>query len=199
MRFRTAAISVIFVAVIGFAALLPWLPGLLSGNGYYGLHVDRHAHDFPFSAEQENATERLSDLQGRFVYLLFGYLRCADVCHRQVANMLALNAELVDKPVSFVFVSLDPNRDQSNQLHAFFDSRGPHFYSVRPSDDLAARALANEFSEYVVKTGEGSNYLVDHSGFMYLIDPSGRLRLIYTSSKLNVESMLNDLNQLLRS
>ncbi|MBW8189422.1 SCO family protein [Neiella marina] len=198
MGVRIASIAAVFLAVIVLAAALPWLPSLLQSEPYYGLRVDKTAYDFPFE-NTNNSEQRLSDLKGRYVYLLFGYLRCADICHRQVANMLALNNQLSEQAVSFVFVSLDPERDASNQLQAYFDSQGQHFHSVRPNNEAAAHALANEYNEYFIKTGEGAGYDIDHSGFMYVVNPDGKLSLIYTNSKLNVEAMLNDLKQLQRS
>nr|WP_224746090.1 SCO family protein [Neiella litorisoli] len=175
---------------------MPWLPAVFQSRDFYGLSVDQDAYNFAIGDGQ------LADLQGRYVYLLFGFLRCNDVCHRQVANMLALNQQLQAIPtasadqVSFVFVSLDPERDAVDQLQAYFDQQGPDFHSVKPANSAAAHALASEYNEYFVKSGGGNDYQIDHSGFMYVIDPNGRLRLIYTSSHLNVVEMLSDLSKL---
>ncbi|GGA82744.1 hypothetical protein GCM10011369_25910 [Neiella marina] len=190
MSYRTVLIALLFAIAAAFAVAMPWLPSLLQQQDFYGLSVDRPAHDFAIGDGQ------LTDLQGRYVYLLFGFLRCGDVCHRQVANMLALNKQLQAEPVSFVFVSLDPECDAVDQLQSYFDQQGPDFHSVKPASSAAARALAKEYNEYVVKTGSGDDYQIDHSGFMYVINPAGRLRLIYTSSHLSVSEMLNDLSKL---
>ncbi|HRE43714.1 MAG TPA: SCO family protein [Terricaulis sp.] len=123
----------------------------------------------------DGATVRWADLNGKPRLLFFGFTRCPEVCPTTVFEISAALDELgVDHAdVSVAFVSVDPARDTPEHLAAYFQSFGPLFtgYSGEQAEiDRLVRAF-QAFYEYV-PTSEG-DYTVNHTAITFLINPAG--------------------------
>jgi protein SCO1/2 len=121
----------------------------------------------------------LSDLNGSWRVLFFGYLHCPDVCpltmveYRAVKRLLGEDAEQVE----FVYVSVDGARDTSEALRDYLDNFDPEFIGFSADDETLAR-IQPDYGFYYrrqLNAGDQSIYTIDHSARSYLIDPDGRL------------------------
>ncbi len=75
----------------------------------------------------------------------------------------------------FIFVSIDPARDNMDDLNAFTAQFGSHIQGATGSQAELDK-LALSLKAYYAKAGsQDNNYYVDHSSFVYLLDPKAEL------------------------
>ncbi|MBF0264742.1 MAG: SCO family protein [Gammaproteobacteria bacterium] len=177
--------------------VLPYFISQISNHDYYGLKVDKPAPKFDLSNTQGN-TYSTDDLSGSYSYLMFGFTHCQTVCPLQVSNFLAIKDRVNDKPVRFVFITLDPKRDTLATLKQYFEKNGDNFIALRTKSFQESQELARKYHEYAYVNEKGKiNYQINHNGYIFLINPDGILELIYTSIQLNHDEMINDLTKLM--
>lgn len=196
---RFVAIALIAIAV-AMIFLLPWLFSTLNNKeNFYGFNVDKPAHDFSLPGTDGKVLS-LNDFSGDYVYLMFGFTHCQEVCPLQLGNLLAVKKLVNNKPVRFIFISLDPNRDKAEVLKQYFEAHGDNFVALRPDSFQASQALARKYHEYAYIQGQKkkSDYVINHNGYIFLLNPEGILKLIYTSTQLNHHKMLDDLEKLIK-
>ncbi|MEL7046282.1 MAG: SCO family protein [Pseudomonadota bacterium] len=193
-RLKHAGIWALFLLL---AAALPLL-----GKGRtsdYGLAVERAAPTFTLS-DSAGRQVSLADFGGRYVYLMFGYLNCPDVCHTQALLFEELNlAAGRPEDLAFVFVAIDPERDTPESVHAYFDERGSGFISLHGKEFTELQSLALQYhASFRRQPGapDGPAYLIDHTGLFYLLGPDGRLRYTYAANQNATPRLLGDLTQL---
>ena len=179
------------------AAALPLL-GKGAGSDY-GLSTQRAAPDFTLS-DAAGKEVTLEDFAGRFVYLMFGYLNCPDICHTQALLFEELNLS-AGRPddLTFVFVAIDPARDRPEAVHAYFDERGEGFVSLHGDDVNDLQRLALKYhATFRRQPGRDDTpgYLIDHTGLFYLLGPDGRLRYTYAANQNASPRLLADLKKL---
>lgn len=164
----------------------PLLSAALMERPYHGRALDRAAP--PLKLEDVGGTQfSLAALGDRHVYVMFGYLRCPDICHPQVALMRALRERIGTERAAFVFIDIDPAFDQPGRLSAYFgDDSG--IYVLRPPDRRTAQNVANAFDEHVFTDREA----LSHPGRIYLIDPRRRIRLAYAPGTAGLIEILED-------
>lgn len=129
-------------------------------------------------------TMSLSDLNGQWRVMFFGYLHCPDFCpltlaeYRQVKGLLGEDAEQVE----FVYVSVDGVRDTPEALRAYLGNFDPEFIGFSGDDETLARIQPDYGFYYSRRLDSGSQavYVIDHSTRSYLVDPEGRLRASFT-------------------
>jgi protein SCO1/2 len=119
----------------------------------------------------------LSSLQGRWVWLYFGFTNCPDVCPVAMDFMADEYKRLKNpKAVQVVFVSVDPQRDDPKKLMAFARFHHPAFIGVT-GDDATLNTLTHSLNaSYVIDkpAKPGGNYGVSHTNLIFLLDPTGR-------------------------
>ena len=184
--------TLFIVVLLTVLALLPVLPSLLSGTGYYGLRMDLPAAPLvePDRSLQVPPQDGLS-------VVFFGYQSCGTVCPVQLTNLLTLQQRLAGAPVNFVFVTLDPERDSRSRLDQVMASLGPKFVAVRPESGAAARNLASAYNDYAHRVGGGEAYELGHSAHLHVVSSRGRRELLYTTPDLDMDRVTEDLNRLL--
>lgn len=127
----------------------------------------------------------LAQLQGKPALLFFGYTNCPDVCPATLAAMKQLRQNLganADK-VSFVYISVDPERDTVARLKEFVTAFDPAFYGVHVNS-IELESIKQGYGVYAEKVYKDPNntaagYTVDHTARLYLIGPAGRLVTTY--------------------
>lgn len=140
----------------------------------------------------------LSDFQGKWVLMFFGYTHCPDFCpttlaeYRLIVQMLGDDAE----ELQVVFVSVDGERDTPDVLAQFLKRFNPDFIGLSGTDKTLGpiRTEFGLFYERQTETGSEADYLVDHTTRSYLIDPDGNLRIMYsylTDREILTESIRN--------
>lgn len=124
----------------------------------------------------------LADLRGRVVVLTFGYTSCPDVCPTTLMGLAGLMGALGSEAagVQVLFVTLDPERDTPERLHAYVRHFDPRFVGLRGSPEEVSKVAAHYGVRFALHRTPGSalTYTVDHGTNLYLIDGQGALAAI---------------------
>lgn len=125
-------------------------------------------------------TLSLSDLQGQWVLLFFGFTHCPDFCPTTLAGFRQMMGLLGDDPVQVLLVSVDGERDTPEILARYLAQFHESFIGMS-GDDETLTTIQEQFGLFYQRfPREGSdNYTVDHTTRSYLIDPQGYLRMTY--------------------
>ena len=148
--------------------------------------------------DQSGQPRALRDLRGKAVLLTFIYSTCADVCPLITAAMAVLQQRLAagERPdVFFLSVTVEPEVDTPAVLQAYAHHRGADltswaFMTGSPPD---VEAVWQAFGLTVKRRAEGG---VDHPAWTFLIDQEGLVRYRYLGGILEVETVLDDIYQL---
>lgn len=117
-------------------------------------------------------------IKGAWTFWFFGFTHCPDICPITLGtlsasvNKLKTEHNIKDK-INIVFVSVDPERDDTASLKTYVTSFSEHAIGVTAEEDKLAPFLKN-MGIIAVKqdnNGKTSNYLVDHSSSIFLIAP----------------------------
>jgi len=149
-----------------------------------------------FTTIDQNGKEfGLGNLQGKWSFLFFGYTHCPDICPITLTIMDKVYKQLESmqqqSAVQMIFVSVDPERDTSEQLHSYVSYFNEGFIGLGGSLEQI-QALTRQmgiayFHDQPTATGD---YMVDHSASIFLIDPQGQLVAIL-SAPHQVEDILS--------
>lgn len=146
----------------------------------YNPPVQLSAFTLPSSKGQPMS---LSDLNGRWSLLFFGYTHCPDFCPTTLAEFKQIKSQLGDRAadVQFVFISVDTARDTPEVLKEYLARFDPDFIGLS-GDDATLDRIGPDYGLYYERHDEGgtkTNYVVDHSTRTYLVDPKGLMRVTY--------------------
>jgi protein SCO1/2 len=173
----------------------------ISGNAAVGNIVDppQPLTDFTFTADNGNPMS-LSDFAGDYVLLAFGYTHCPDVCPNTLLNFRQVKRDLGEDSdnVSFLFLSVDGERDTPEVLDRYLERYDPEFIGMSGEDDTL-HAIQEEyglFYEIRENVNSAAGYLVEHTASRFLIDPQGRLIRIYSFTD-NAEDIAADIQSML--
>jgi protein SCO1/2 len=154
------------------------------------------APDFTLTDGVSGRAVTLSAERGKVVALTFLYTTCPDVCPLTAARFRATQSELQGDAsrVTFIAVSIDPDRDTPVAVQEFSAARGlaSNWHYL-----VGGRAqLAPVWAAYGIGVQAGSS-TVTHNDAVYLIDRSGRERVLLHSEDL-ARDLTNDLRALLK-
>jgi protein SCO1 len=154
------------------------------------------APDFTLTDGVSGRSVTLSAHRGQIVALTFLYTTCPDVCPLTATRFRSAQTELQGDAsrVTFIAVSVDPDRDSPSAVQAFSAAHGlaSNWYYL-----VGARAqLAPVWAAYGIGVQAGSS-AVTHNDAVYLIDAGGRERVLLHSEDLGAD-LVNDLRALLR-
>lgn len=110
-------------------------------------------------------------LKGKWTVVLFGFLSCPDVCPTSMSQLATLADQLPD--VNYVFVSIDPDRDQVSNVQSYAQRFHPAMTGVTGSKQELmqfATSLGIQF------TAAADNETIAHSVTFSIVDPEGVLR-----------------------
>lgn len=135
--------------------------------------------DFHAPGSHESIT-RLSDLDGKWRVIFFGYMHCPDFCPLTLVDYGRVKAALGDaaEDVVFVFVSVDAVRDTPAALQRYLANFDPGFVGFSP-DDITLSRIQPDYGFYYERRLDGGSqsvYSIDHSTRSYLLDRDGVLR-----------------------
>jgi protein SCO1/2 len=124
-------------------------------------------------------------LKGTWTFMFFGYTHCPDICPNTMQVFKLMQENLAGKvdDVRFVFVSVDPDRDNPENLKEYTGYFHPDFIGVTGSHPELTRLTRQVGILYIKgeQSDDGKNYLVDHSAAIVLIDPMGMYRALYSA------------------
>ncbi len=148
----------------------------------------------------DGTTYNLDQQKGKLVLLFFGYTYCPDVCPATMAQLRQVMTAMGDqaKSVQVVFITVDPQRDTTDQLKRYLAAFGPNFVGLSGTMDQLD-PVWKEYGVYreIQPAGATENYTVAHSALVYVIDKKNQLRMTYPFGA-DGESIRQDLEHLLK-
>ncbi|WP_417518952.1 SCO family protein [Marinobacter sp.] len=181
---------ILLLTALTMAATLPFAHGLFNRtggeSGFYGYKTNLPV---PTLAGAEVPDAGLN-------VVFFGYRSCGTVCPLQLLNLKALHDHWYDRPVQFVFVSLDPENDSQQELDGVMEVMGQNFRAVRPENFRQAQALANEYGDFAARA-EGTHGEINHGARLYVVTADNRRQLLYASPELDLQRVNADLTRLM--
>lgn len=128
-------------------------------------------------------------LVGQPHILYFGFTFCPDVCPVGLATIRdALNSDNRLSVVKAMFVTVDPERDDSTRLEDYTSFFHPNIMGLTGSLE-SIKTVAKQYGTYFKKADKSNaeNYTVDHTAYYYLIDKEGELLRVLDHSATSKE------------
>ena len=161
LAFSTAALGTIYV--------------MSSRGAVHGVTATRIGGPFML-VDDTGATVTEKMLAGKPYTIYFGYTFCPDVCPTTLLDLSRWIKKLgpdADR-LNYVFVTVDPERDTVQSLHAYLSSFDKHIRGYTGTPAQIAQ-IAKEYRVYYKKvpTDDGG-YTMDHSAIIYLMGPDNK-------------------------
>lgn len=114
-------------------------------------------------------------LLGKWSFVFFGYTHCPDICPLTLQT-LDRAADLMkkqnDADVQFIFVSVDPRRDNTAHLKNYVTYFNPNFLGISGDRrELSAFSKALDAPFGITDNADSKSYAMAHSGQIFLISP----------------------------
>lgn len=149
---------------------------------------------------------RLSEHQGKFVLVNFGYTSCPDICPLTLHEMAGFYTELAEQDadlanqVEVLFVTVDPKRDVPDRLQQYVGAFHDDFWGLHIEDEETLEITKKSFAVFA-QIAEGSdpesdNYFVDHTGGIFVLNPEGKWTLFFPHD-VTADAILADMTELL--
>lgn len=189
---KIAAAVILLTLSVLFMFSLGLLRNPFSSQIFHGLRMQQPAPEFLLT-DLDGRSWQLADLRGQFVYLMFGYLNCEDVCHSQALVLSELTRRLPDEQLRFVYVAIDPQRDTPQRLKQYFADSLDRVLILNHPNPSYLQSLANAYkAPYAVNGQRTGDYLIQHAGFVFLIDPHGDMALLYPGQLVDLQWLADD-------
>lgn len=142
-------------------------------------------------------TQALTD---KWSLVFFGYTFCPDICPTTLAELRQLKKllpEEVQENLQVLMVSVDPNRDTTEQLQLYLHYFDPEFIGL--TGELSdIQTLSNALSiPFIPGDTSKPRYTVDHSGNLAIISPDGR-QYGFIRAPLDVKKIAEQLPNVMR-
>lgn len=116
--------------------------------------------------------------EGELFAVYFGYTACPDLCPATLATWKAATNRLSDTDrdrLSFVFVTVDPDRDSAQVLNDYVGSFVDRYRVLRTTDAVRLQRAMDAFLAAAnVRTVDGRTE-VEHTTVTYIVDDAGRV------------------------
>ncbi|WP_018875914.1 MULTISPECIES: SCO family protein [unclassified Thioalkalivibrio] len=172
-------------ALLVFVMLRPAPPPVSQGADHERLPVADAVSGGPIELPVSTTGERfrLADLEGRYVWVYFGYTACPDACPTSLGWISAALDRLppeLEGEVAAVLVSVDPERDDRERLETYVGHFHPAIQAATGSHE-ELQPITERYGVFYERTEIDSamGYVVDHSSSTYLVGPEGDLLQIY--------------------
>ena len=131
-----------------------------------------------FSLQASTGGEQaLANYRGKIVLLGFGFTNCPEVCPTTLAVLAQARKRLGAQAdqVQVLYVTVDPERDNPDQMRAYLRGFDPTFVGLTGAPDKLA-AVRAKYGVTAERKPLGGSYAVAHSSSVYVIDRKGLLR-----------------------
>jgi protein SCO1/2 len=121
----------------------------------------------------------LSQLQGHWSLLFFGFTNCPDICPTTLTTLNQLHSILKKSDsadgMQFIFVSVDPGRDNAKKLKTYVQFFNKEFVGVTGEKEELAKLARQVGAYYEVLDKSGKkDYAVNHTASVFIFDKQGR-------------------------
>lgn len=150
--------------------------------------------------DHRGQTLGLEQLRGQWTFAFFGYTHCPDVCPNTlmildaVAKNLAKHEDIMED-TRFLFVSVDPSRDDIERLGEYVTYFNPTFIGATGKAhqlDKLTRQLGILYAKAEGPSQSGDDYLIDHSASILLFDAKGRLAAVFSQFPHDADAISRD-------
>lgn len=189
----------------GVALAYQWRqPSLPEQAVYYSEGRDINAFTL---TDDEGQAFTPASLRGHWSFLFVGYSHCPDICPTTLADLRTLYPELkgIAANSQVVFISTDPQRDDSPHLKGYTAFFQPEFKAVTGSHDKLFPFVRNLGLVYSMTAHEGEDYPIDHSSSIVLINPAGKLVALFRPKvapgevpRVDMQAMVADFARIVR-
>ena len=178
--------NAIFISLLAFALgigiaqyYLPQSSPDLETNadGYTKVKMTEGKFGGDFTLYQGEKPVSPSDFRGKLVVMYFGFASCPDVCPTTLTIISSALKQLTPeelKSVQPIFISIDPERDQGENLMAYATYFHPGFIGITGTPDEVQKVI-NQYGGFFIKVDSDSalEYLVEHTSKTYIISKDG--------------------------
>ena len=129
--------------------------------------------------------------RGNVVLVFFGYTHCPDVCPLTLSDFVAVRRRLGSRAerVRFVFVTVDPARDDPERTMAYARQFDATFIGLSgDSTTLAESQRSFHVASWVTRDSTG-NVLVAHSASVFVVGRDGGLARVIPHSEADVDRL----------
>jgi protein SCO1/2 len=187
-----------FLVIALLAALVVVIAGF-AYTWYISAHPTFHgslitppqpAPDFSLT-DQVDTTVHLSDYQGKYVLIYFGFTNCTSECPLTMGYLKQMHDKLgsLADQVQVVMISTDPARDSTAAMGSFLSHFDPSFIGLTSTKENLQPVWA-AYGVAVLDNGE------THSSYLYLIDRTGNMIATYPLLQ-NADGITSDLKYLI--
>lgn len=149
---------------------------------------------------------QLSDYEGKYVLVNFGYTSCPDICPLTLQQLAGIYRQLTEQDpdlanqVEVIFVTVDPKRDVPERLEQYVGAFHDDFTGLYIEDEEALQTMKKSFAVFS-QVAEGSdpeaeNYFVDHTGGIFVLNPEGEWTIFFPPD-IDAAEILADMNELM--
>lgn len=153
----------------------------LRANGAIKLERPRILDDFELLADTGDVF-KTGEMTGHWTLVFFGFTHCPDVCPTTLATLNSFYNTLDEETredTRVLLVSVDPQRDQPEQLHDYVRYFNPEFAGIT-GEFLNLKRFANQLNVPFNKVSlEDGDYTVDHGSQVVLINPRGHYHAFF--------------------
>jgi len=185
---RKTLISITLAAALGVILVVGYLAGRTFREparaiSIAGMTVLEPASPLPEFRlhDQNNQVFDRTRLQGKWSFVFFGYTHCPDICPTTLVVMRDVQkiAGGKEQGVQYIFISVDPDRDNAATLGRYLPYFHPEFIGATGGQGELMRLTRALGAYYEAGEARGGSYEVHHSAAIFLIDPEARLRTLF--------------------
>jgi protein SCO1/2 len=155
-----------------------------------GLPISFDAPQFEFP-DQDDGAVSTANLRGRVTIVDFIFTHCANTCPKMTAERAKLQKLIADPRVTFLSISVDPERDDKPTRKTYAKANGldeSRWRFVSPADREAAIRFAQQM-KIAAAPGHGESPIL-HSDRFLLIDSGAKVRGAYAITDLGAMDRL---------
>jgi cytochrome oxidase Cu insertion factor (SCO1/SenC/PrrC family) len=155
----------------------------------------------PFNlVDQDGKPRTEADFHGSYPLIYFGFAHCPDLCPRSLSIMSAAIDELTThaprkaERVMPIFITVDPARDTVPAMKAYVANFHPRLIGLTGSAEEIERVTREYGAFYAPVPQGGSDYAMDHSGFILLMGPKGEY-ITHFESDVRADELAEELER----